>query len=109
MNNTNPNKYRYIRDGRRSIGVDGFIVNISFTQQHPSPHSLPSDCAALMGHGFDIWGHRMMDKPIDGAVCADGDDVCNAYPPFVHPLACANSDTCANSVSDTVDPDPFFL
>jgi hypothetical protein len=74
-------KMPYIRDGRRSVGIGNFVIDINYTKKHPSC----SDCIALMGHGFDIWGHRMMQKPINNdepgiAKCAAGDAVCEAYP-----------------------------
>lgn len=56
---TGLSKMPYIRDGRRSVGVGGFVIDINFTARYHTP-SLPPDCVALMGHGFDIWGHRMM-------------------------------------------------
>eukprot|EP00040_Diaphanoeca_grandis_P031710 m.190207 g.190207 ORF g.190207 m.190207 type:complete len:759 (-) comp32396_c1_seq5:146-2422(-) len=49
-------KMPYIRDGRRSIGLDDFIIDIDFVKSNPSP----PDCVALAGHGFDIWGHHML-------------------------------------------------
>jgi hypothetical protein len=74
-------KMPYIRDGRRSVGVDNFLIDINYTAHHKSD----SDCIALMGHGFDIWGHRMMLDPIDNgsADCAEGDTLCEAYPAYM--------------------------
>jgi hypothetical protein len=71
----------YIRDGRRSIGIDDFLIDINYTAHHKSD----SDCIALMGHGFDIWGHRMMMHPVDNgsADCAKGDHLCEAYPAYM--------------------------
>ena len=44
-------KMPYIRDGRRSLGVDDFIMTLDNT---PGLYSAP-DCAAIVGHGTDIW------------------------------------------------------
>jgi hypothetical protein len=56
---TGLSKMPYIRDGRRSVGVGNFIIDMNFTNGYHTP-TLPTDCVALMGHGFDIWGHHMM-------------------------------------------------
>eukprot|EP00038_Savillea_parva_P021629 m.35650 g.35650 ORF g.35650 m.35650 type:complete len:793 (+) comp5311_c0_seq1:32-2410(+) len=84
---TGLSKMPYIRDGRRSVGVDNFVITINFTRAHPTD-ALPDDCVALMGHGFDIWGHRMMEHPMDNtnpgiAQCAPNDTICNAYPEYM--------------------------
>ena len=39
-------------------------------------------------HGTDIWGHRMMEHPVDNsqpgiAKCFPGDTLCNAYPEYM--------------------------
>jgi hypothetical protein len=77
-------KMPYIRDGRRSVGVDDFIMTLNNT------HDLAAapDCAAIVGHGTDIWGHRMMEHPINNsqpgvAKCATTDKICNAYPEYM--------------------------
>ena len=44
-------KMPYIRDGRRSLGVDDFLMTLNNT---PGLYSAP-DCAAIVGHGTDIW------------------------------------------------------
>lgn len=48
---------RYIRDGRRSLGVDDFVMTLNNTRTLLDA----DDCAAVVGHGADIWGHRMME------------------------------------------------
>jgi hypothetical protein len=45
----------YIRDTRRSIGLDGFLLNVTAlngVRFH--------DTVGLALHGVDIWGHRLM-------------------------------------------------
>ena len=85
-------KMPYIRDGRRSVGLDGFVISMNFTRAVPHP----PDCIALVGHGFDIWGHRMMTTPIDGAECAQNDTLCRAYPPYMRdPPVHSTGYTCA--------------
>jgi len=54
---TGLSKMPYIRDGRRSIGLEGFIMDINFTK---TEGKTCRDRTALAGNGFDIWGHRMI-------------------------------------------------
>ena len=73
-------KMPYIRDGRRSLAVDDFLMTLDNTAALYSA----ADCAAVVGHGTDIWGHRMMEHPIDNmepgtAKCAKGDRICEQY------------------------------
>ena len=90
-------KMPYIRDGRRSVGVDGFVLNLNNTRGLTGA----ADCAAAVGHGTDIWGHRMMQHPIDNsqpgiARCAEGDAICNAYPEYMRESPQGGcGDTCA--------------
>ena len=43
-------KMPYIRDGRRSVGVDNFVISCKSTcDGYPR---LPSDCIGLFGHGM---------------------------------------------------------
>eukprot|EP01052_Picozoa_sp_SAG31_P030688 SAG31_NODE_3169_length_4591_cov_7.118655_4_plen_291_part_00 len=44
-------KMPYIRDGRRSLAVDNFIMTLNNTHEL----STADDCAAIVGHGTDIW------------------------------------------------------
>lgn len=51
----------YVRDTRRSIGLDGFLLNLTALAKRSGQHtSIPwHDKVALAYHGVDIWGHRM--------------------------------------------------
>ena len=76
----------YVRDGRRSVGIDGFVLNLSYV--HSASKAPPDDCIAIVGSGCDIWGHRMMEIPVNNtapgiAKCAPADRLCNAYPQYM--------------------------
>ena len=94
---TGLSKMPYIRDGRRSLGLDDFLMTLNNTR---SLLDAP-DCAAVVGHGTDIWGHRMMMRPVDNsqpgvAKCASGDEICESYPQYMRDSpagGCGN--TCA--------------
>eukprot|EP00039_Didymoeca_costata_P011333 m.158295 g.158295 ORF g.158295 m.158295 type:complete len:505 (-) comp15133_c0_seq4:288-1802(-) len=56
-------KMPYIRDGRRSVGVDGFLLNLSMYARPTPVSTIFPDRLGLVMHGVDIWGHRM--KPYE--------------------------------------------
>jgi len=65
-------KLPYVRDSRRSVGLDGFLLNLSALAPQPGQPTaqVPADRVAIGLHGCDIWGHRM--KPFQGD-----------YPPYM--------------------------
>lgn len=75
----------YVRDSRRSLGLDGFLLNLSSLaprQGHPTALA-PADRVAIALHGCDIWGHRM--KPFEDlypAYMRRSYPVAPAYIPF---------------------------
>lgn len=52
----------YIRDTRRSIGLDDFLLNLSALAPAGSGATArrPPDTVAIGYHGVDIWGHRLV-------------------------------------------------
>jgi hypothetical protein len=73
-------KMPYIRDGRRSIGLDGFIMDINYTK---GDGRAAADRVALAGHGFDIWGHRMIPyEELYPAYMKEGGSTGNIYIPL---------------------------
>jgi hypothetical protein len=55
-------KMPYVRDGRRSIGLGDFTMNLSAKAiVHGTPTATAwSDRVGIAKHGLDMWGHRMM-------------------------------------------------
>ena len=65
-------KMPYVRDGRRSIGLAKFTMNITAKAIVPgTPVATPwPDRVAIVQHGLDMWGHRQMPFSDD-------------YPPYI--------------------------
>ena len=65
-------KMPYIRDGRRSVGLGNFTLNLTGKLRVPGTPVATAwdDRVGIAQHGMDMWGHRMMPSS-------------EYYPPFV--------------------------